>query len=56
MGKVLEEHDQGNNQKIAKKGCMSLCYYLRSSILEMGSTSRSKTTREEEANKATIGI
>ncbi len=55
MGKVSEEHDWRNNQKRAKKGCMPLCYYLRSFILELVSTSRSKTTKEE-VDKTTIGI
>jgi hypothetical protein len=34
---------------------MPLCYYLRSFILELVSTSRSRTTKEE-VDKTTIGI
>jgi hypothetical protein len=50
MGKMLKKHG-GNNQERAKKGCMPFCYSPRSFILEMVSSSRSRTIREEEVDK-----
>jgi hypothetical protein len=32
MGKMLEKHDWGNNQKRHKKGCMPFCHSPRSSV------------------------
>ncbi len=55
MGKMSKEHDWGNNQKRAKKGCMPFYYCPRSSILEVVSTKRNRTIRKEEINITTIG-
>jgi hypothetical protein len=52
MGKVLEEHDWGKSQKRAKKIYMPFCYCPRSFILEMVSSSRSRTIGEEKVDRA----
>jgi len=52
MGKVLEEHDWGKSQKRAKNIYMPFCYCRRSFILEMVSSSRSRTIGEEKVDRA----
>ncbi len=53
MAKMLEEHDWGNSQKSAKKGCIPFYYYPKGSILEMVFSPRNITTGEEEVVRAT---
>ncbi len=53
MGKMSKKHDWKNIQKRTKKECMPFCHNPRSYILEVVSTIRSRTTREEKASGVT---
>jgi hypothetical protein len=50
MGKMLEKHDWGNNQKKTKK---NVCHFVN--VLEVVSTRWNIITREEKTQKITIG-